>query len=240
MELEELLKKAATEPAYRAEFYDRLLNSDLFVLTHGSDIPEGEHTLNEAASVSMVSFEDGKIPVFTSTERIFDKQVIDHQVDYLAMKGRDLFTTVRGATLILNPFSDFGKELLPDELERVLNGTIIFGSAQTITMEKSTEVLLGQPAIVPDEMLHSLKLLFATKSGIRAAYLGWIHDAKSNIPPHYVIGVETEGEASELIREAGFTAQQHLKPGEFVDFLTVDESDGVSGYLRGTEPFYRR
>ena len=158
----------------------------------------------------------------------------------MAMKGRDLFITVKGATLILNPFSDIGKELLPTELERLLNGTIVTASGETITMEKSTEVLIGQPANVPDAMLVSLRTLFAVKPDVEAAFLGWIHDAKSNVPPHYVIGVETVGDATDLIREAGFTAQQHLKPGEFVDFLKMEGSDGVVEYLRGTPPFYQR
>lgn len=71
--LETLLQKAATElPAYRAEFYKRLLSDELIIITQNSGIQKGSQVLQEDSKVKIVSYPDGKIPVFTSTDRIFE------------------------------------------------------------------------------------------------------------------------------------------------------------------------
>lgn len=120
--LDALVQKAATEPAYRAEFYKRLLSDELVVLTKKSGLPDGNQILKQDTQVNIVSYIDGKIPVFTSTEKIFDKGLVKEKVEYIQMKGENLFGLAKGATFILNPYSDYGKELLPDEVERMLSG----------------------------------------------------------------------------------------------------------------------
>lgn len=74
-------KGSDRRPAFRAEFYKRLLSDELVVITEKSGLPEGNHTFEPDTKVNIVSFADGKIPVFTSTERIFDKGVVKEQVD---------------------------------------------------------------------------------------------------------------------------------------------------------------
>lgn len=239
--LEQLLKKAATEPAFRADFYKRLLTEELVVLTQNSNIPEGIQILKQDTSVSLVSYPDGKIPVFTSTERIFDKGVVKEHVEYLQMKGENLFGLAKGATFLLNPYSDYGKELLPDEIERLLNGTILTDTAKTLTIEKDTEVQLGQPAKYPTDIVNSLKILLAERPNVKAAYLGWIFNPGSGEPPHYIFAIDAEGNIQSLTQEAGFTAKQFLEKHEFVDFIKIDRNSGISDYfLYQTKPFYER
>ncbi len=125
LSLEKLLEKAAQEPSYRADFYKRLLNEELIVLTENSSLVNGKQILKEDTEVNIVSFKNGEIPVFTTTDRIFDKNIIDKKVQFLQMKGLNLFELTKGATLILNPYSDSGKEFLPTEIEKIIDGTII-------------------------------------------------------------------------------------------------------------------
>ena len=47
VDLEDLLKKAASEAAFRPELYKRLLTSDLIVLTQNSNIREGRTVLKK-------------------------------------------------------------------------------------------------------------------------------------------------------------------------------------------------
>jgi hypothetical protein len=241
LSLETLLQKAATEPAYRAEFYKRLLSDELVVITEKSGLSEGNQTLQQDTKVNIVSYSDGKIPVFTSTERIFDKGIIKEQVEYLQMKGENLFGLARGATFLLNPYSDYGKELLPDEVEKMLSGKILTDHSKTLTIEKETKVQIGQPAIYPADIVKSLKALFAGKPNVKAAYLGWIYNPDSGEPPHYIFGLDGDGDLQSLIQEAGFTAKQFLSTGELVDFIKVDRNDGLSEYfVKSVEPFYKR
>jgi hypothetical protein len=239
--LETLLKKAATEPAYRAEFYKRILSDELIIITQNSGIQKGSQILQEDTKVKIVSYPDGKIPVFTSTDRIFDKGVVKDEVEYMQMKGENLFDLAKGATFLLNPYSDYGKELLPDEVERMLSGKILTDTSKTLIIEKETKVQIGQPVKYPTDIINSLKILFANKPNLKAAYLGWIFDPESGEPPHYIFGLEADGDIENLTQEAGFTAKQFLESDEFVDFIKMDKKNGLSDYfLKSVEPFYKR
>jgi hypothetical protein len=186
LSLETLLQRSASEAAYRPEFYKRVLSDDLIVITSGAEATEGVKTVQEDTPVNILTLANGVIPVFTAKERIFDKGVITEEVQFMQMAGHALFTMTKGASLVLNPYSDYGKEFLPDEVEQMLNGTILTNSQQEIVYKESTEVLIGAPAKYPDDIVNSLKLLFAGKPRISAAYVAWIHDPATNVPPHYV------------------------------------------------------
>jgi tetratricopeptide (TPR) repeat protein len=124
-ELEQCLMRAASGTSAQKEFYQKLLWNQIYVLTSGRDVSiEGVQTLAKDTIVEFVTFEGGQIPIFTSTNRIFDKGVIKQEVPYVSMKGQDLFGIAKGATFILNPYSSYGKELIPLEIENLLNGTI--------------------------------------------------------------------------------------------------------------------
>jgi len=239
-DLETLLMKAATEPAYRAEFYKRLLSDNLIVITQGSELSEGKQILEKDTQVKIISYPDGKIPVFTSTQRIFDKGIVKEQVNFLEMKGENLFELAKGATFLLNPYSDYGKELLPDEVDSMLKGTILTDKAKTITIQKDTKVQIGQPAVYPKEIINSLSELFSNRANVKAAYLGWIFSPDSGEPPHYIFGLDINGDYNSLVQEAGFTAKQYLKSDDFVDFIKMDNNTGVVNYFKSIQPFYKR
>ncbi|MGL4596842.1 MAG: SseB family protein [Bacteroidia bacterium] len=126
-ELEKSLMQASSTSDASAQkaFYQKLLWNELFVLTgNNSNIEPGIQSLDESKTVQLVAFENGQIPVFTSTNRFFDKNIIQEEVPYLGMKGQDLFGLAKGATFILNPYSNHGKVLTLEEIESLLDGTI--------------------------------------------------------------------------------------------------------------------
>lgn len=239
--IETTLRKASTEPAYRAEFYKRLLSEKLIVLTDKSDLSEGVQTLQENTNINLMTLTNGKIPVFTSTSKIFDKGIIKEQVPFLEMKGEDLFNLATGATFILNPYSDYGKELLPEEIKNLLQGTILTDNHRQITIEKETQIQIGQPANYPTEMVNSLRTLFQNRPSVKAAYLGWIFNPSANEPPHLIFALDIETDKQSITNEAGLTVEQYRKANEIVDFIQIETSDGISEYfLNKTKPFYVR
>jgi hypothetical protein len=124
-ELEHCLMHAASDIMARKGFYQKLLWNQLFVLTAGQpDFEEGHKTLEKDTTIQSVAFENGRIPVFTSPNRMFDKGIIKSQVPYLAIKGQDLFEVAQGATFIINPYSEYAKEIIPAEIESLMNGAI--------------------------------------------------------------------------------------------------------------------
>ena len=239
-ELESLLKKAADEPAYRMEFYKRLLNEKLFVITKGGELPNGIRYVEKDTMVNILSLEDGRIPVFTSTDRIFDKKIIKEQVHFLELKSEDLFNLVKGATLILNPYSDYGKEILPTEIENLLHGVFPHGEPTSVEIKKSTTIIIGQPAKYPTQIVKSLSELFSKKANVHTAYLGWIHYPSTNEPPHYIFAIDADGDWNTLVKEAGFITREILRSDEIVDFIRMENSGGLSDYfIKQTTPFYK-
>jgi hypothetical protein len=241
LSLEIILQKASSEPAYRPLLYKRLLSDELVVLTKNSPFKGGNQIAQVNTDISLISLEDKRIPVFTSTERIFDKGVIKEQVEFLKMKGEDLFKLAKNATFVLNPYSDFGKDLIPTEIEGMLDGTILTYNSKRITITKPTNIIIGQPAKYPTEIVNSLKILFANNLNVKSAHVGWYHNPESKVPPHYIIGIDADGDFQGLTQQAGFTTQQFLSKGELVDFIKMDTRGGIRDYfLNKTEPFYKR
>jgi hypothetical protein len=123
-DFETLIKKAATEPSYRAEFYKRLLTEKLVVLTQTNIVPNGTYTTTENTPISVLTLSDLRIPVFTSTDRIFDNGVIKTQVNFVELEGQVLLKMLSNKTILINPYSDYGKELIPSEIENILRDDI--------------------------------------------------------------------------------------------------------------------
>nr|WP_319272487.1 enhanced serine sensitivity protein SseB C-terminal domain-containing protein [uncultured Draconibacterium sp.] len=240
-DLETLLLKASSDSSARKDFYVKLLWSELFVLTaEESTLERGNKILEKDTEVKLINLENGVLPVFTSTNRIFDKGYIKEQVPFMAMKGHDLFNLTKGSKLVLNPYSDYGKELLPNEIERLLDGSI-FEQTNDITIEKETQIQIGQPKIYPDRLIKSLSDLFKTKPKTKAAYIAVIRINENETEPHYLIGIEYEGQFNEITKVAGPLVEKHLTNNEVVDFVQIDYKSGVSKYLLNeTKPFYKK
>jgi hypothetical protein len=238
---ENLLRRAADDPAYRVEFLKRLLTEKLIIITKESIGAEGITILEKDTKVNIYTLQDGSIPVFTSTDRIFDNGIIKDKVNFLELNSRDLFSNIAvGRTFILNPYSDYGKKLLPQEIERLLDGTIFTEGGKQIVIEKSTPVQIGQPAKYPTEVVKSLTRLFSGKPEVNAAYLAWIYLPSSNDPPHYIFAIDLISNWSEISSEAGFLTQEVLGTGEIVDFVQISNRGDINDYFKSIMPFYKK
>ena len=121
-DLEQVLMKAVKDALHRKEFYTKLLWSELYLLTDGHH--KGVKYLEKGTTVNLIIFKTGQIPVFTSANRIFDKGINKGKVPYIVLKGQNLFALAKGATFILNPYSDYGRELDQQEIAALMNGKI--------------------------------------------------------------------------------------------------------------------
>jgi hypothetical protein len=239
--LEALLKKAAKEPAYRSEFYKQLLKSELVVMTRNDGPPKGKFVAKEDTKISILSFEEHRIPVFTSIERIFDKEVVKQQVSYAKLQADVIFKMLPGKTLLLNPYSDYGKELLPNEIERLLSGGFFTDAVKPVVVTKNSAFAIGQPAKYPTEVVKSLIELFSNKPNVYAAYLGWIQNSSTDEPPHLIFGIDAVNDWDNIVQEAGFTVHQILNKNDFVDFIQISNGNSISDYfLKSTTPFYKK
>lgn len=241
-DLHAALVDATQEAAKRPAFYKALMDAEVFVIGHtGQATAEGALSLEAGDDVSLVHWEkaDGTpvIPFFSHIEAL--QQAIESETRYLRLPTRSLFEMTRGATLYLNPKSDYGKEFVPHEVDALLD-TGMNQRAQRRVVEKETRVLLGQPRAYPQAMVEALCQLLPSHPGVKAAYLCLMQDAEAENTPVLLIGFEGD-DLEQAMQEAGSVVVDTAPDNQPVDFIVVDESSAGPGeYLRKTEAFYRQ
>ena len=241
--LELALATAATDAAHRPEFYRMLLESEVFVLGHTEVKREGHRTVAAGEKLSIMNWQksDGTavIPFFASLEAL--RRAIKAEQSFVAMPARSLFEITKGATLVLNPESSHVKEFFPNEIEALLT-TGMNQVAQTRVVQKATQVLLGQPANYPAEMVSALTRLLAKHPSVKAAYLCLMHDPSIQEKPSLVVGFEGDAGLERAMQEAGSVATDTAPKGQPVDFVRVVRGDKGLGeyFIKSVRPFYER
>jgi len=235
-ELEKALLKAVKDPASATDFYRLLLASDLLVL----GTVEGRESATEAFSLApgnnvklVTGIKDGAkyLPVFSSLARMQD--YVKEESKYLSVNGRALLDLTRGAPVILNPASLYGKELSPEQVRQLLDGP------------SQIRTIAGEAAAYPVALVEMLSRLFAARSDIETAWLIQVSPAERPQEPHPLVGIEFGALAQTdwlSLMQAIETAAQAVLPGMTFDVQRVDRYSpaGMAGILLQTEPFYRR
>ncbi len=239
--LEKSLVKAATHPSARPQFYHDLLEAEIYIVNKDTGNPSiQDQDYRPGSELRIQQLKKGDqfwLPIFSSLPRL--QQFTNSGTNYLRMRARDFFEMTRGANIILNPNLAFGKEFLPQEIDQLLDGSI-FSPGQTYTAPKDTQVLIGQPAIYPNEFVKALSDYFATNPLVNRAYLAQVHYPENDEKPHLLIGIDAQGDWEMVIGDAGMIASNVLEKGEWIDFMRLDDS-GISQYLvNKTRPFYEK
>lgn len=236
--LEQLLEMATNDPAYRPQFYDELMRSELFVLhvpERNAESRRGMLHLEKDTQIKLVEFqaEDGHrvIPMFTSVKAIQEGAETDES--YLMIDVKTLFEITKGASYILNPYSNYSKDFLPEEVEGLLKNNLAKYSVNLV--EKDEKILVGQPKQYPHALVKALRKYFSTTYSVHAAYLVQIHVPEKNEAPHVMVGVKLFKDHDKTLRRAILVAQPLIKDGEFVDFMAVESGGGL---FKGVPPFF--
>jgi hypothetical protein len=237
-ELERSLMKAASEPEHRAQFYRDFLASEILILPVG-DLPEiKDGIVQTGTNLSLQHFEaNGKsyLPFFSSLPRL--QAAIREEREYLKLAVRPFLEMTRGALLLLNPGSDYGKEFLPDEVSRLLDGSIF--QPQRHVVERATQVLIGQPAKYPTQLVEALRRLYAKLPKVRAAYLAQHFDPSRDKTPGLLIALETAGDWDQIVSESGICVQGLTPDHDHTDFVELQKS-GLRGHFAQVKPFYKQ
>jgi hypothetical protein len=237
-ELERSLMKAASQPAHRAQFYRDFLASDIFILPTG-ELPEIKDGLVQTDSkLSIQHMEaNGKnyLPFFSSLPRL--QAAIRGQRNYLKLAVRPFLEMTKGATLLLNPGSDYGKEFLPEEVSQMLDGSIFHPHGHVV--ERGTQVLIGQPANYPTELVEALRHLYTKLTKVRAAYLAQYFDPSRDKAPGLLIAIDAEEDLDRIISESGICSQGLTPNHDHIDFVQLRQS-GLQKHFAQVKPFYKQ
>ncbi len=244
-QLETLLVRAATDPAARPDFYRELVRAALFALTPNSPETEGTHTAAVHTTLSLVNMQGPGgpfTPLFTSRVRIEEAvRRIGRPMGWVGIQGGALLGMLaqHPQTAVLNPGFPYGKELTPDEIRAIADGTLLQTGARRVAA--GAQVLLGQPAVYPRELVEALVRLFRERASVKAAYLAQI-DLDGEMAPHPVVGIVSSDYAKDA-PAAGMVAQGAAGVQAPVDFVDMGDGAGstIVKYLReSTMAFYLR
>lgn len=233
--LEEALVAAVKNPATAPNFYRLLLESDLLVLgtVEGQDTGGAKFSLEPGGRLALVTGEksDGQkfLPVFSSLARM--QAYVKDEAKYLAINGRALFETTRGAPLVLNPASEYGKELSPAEV-----GQLLDGAAPQDQEPRLAKTIMGE-ADYPMALVNALTALFQARPDVQTAWM--IQVTFADRQPHPLIGIETTGDMASLVQQIQRIAESAAPDMEF-DVQRVDRKNplGMADALLQAEPFY--
>lgn len=240
--LEESLVRAIDEPGHRSQFYRDFLAADLFVGLHGPAPPMENGTIKPGTGVHIQGVEAGGktyLAVFSSMPRL--RTFLDEEVATLRLACRDLLEMTRGAELMLNPGSDYGKEFVAEEIAALLDGSMFEGRRRAV--ESDTQVLLGQPAKYPRPLVDALRQVYEKRPEVQAAYVAWMvdpGDPRRGESGALLVAIDTAGEWDELSAESGGVAQGVAQEYGPVDFVRLEPEGSLWGYFRKVRPFYRR
>lgn len=241
--LADIIEQAGTIKEYRAIFYEKFLKSDIYVL-----VKKGYNDNQEAnsfnANAPIITFENQQIPIFTDPKHIYDQGVIQEEMSYMKVNGRAFLELAMGHNIIVNPFSKVYKELVPNEIAEMLNGSI-FNVVKDNVAHIQMNVQIGKPEVEPQALLADLKKTFASIPIISSAYLGWMFNARIDQKPHYLFAVECDikngAEFKEIADVISNLCKPHLKKHEYIDIIRLEKNGNFSDYFYNQDqPFYTK
>ena len=235
----QIIEEAGANPEYRAVFYERLLKDHIYVVverTEQTDLTEGL-----TPNTPIITFENGIIPVFTDPKHIYDGGAITEEVDYIKVIGRYFLEMTIGRGIVVNPFSKFYKELIPQEIAEMLSGQI-FNPTHAPVIHAKMNALIGPPDHLPEELIVDLFEAFTSEECIKQAHIGWTFNQALDKEPHYIIAIEStekEGTFETIAQLTSDACQAHLKGDQVIDIIKLEKEGNFSEYFYNqSTPFY--
>jgi hypothetical protein len=242
-DIERSLVRAYSEPAHRPDFLRQLLDAEVFLvlIPSGAGVQkasDGTMTLPKGTKLQLQSLRRGDqrfLPFFSAPSRVHAVFKSDHIV--APDKPRAIFQRYSDAQFVLNPGSDYGKDFLRDEADRLLRGDFGDGLTRT-TIDAPMRILVAQPVDYPTELVAALSGLFKEIPAIDAAHLALI--ASPGDEAHLVIAMSITGDWDAVMEKLGPKLKNVLAADKRVDFMALAGSPLESHLRSNTQPFYVR
>jgi hypothetical protein len=241
-DLERALVAAAADETRRAEFYGRLFDTKVFVL--GDVVPA---LMGGGQEMRLLAARNGARDyhlVFSSQTRL--RNFANPDQPFVHILGRELFGNVQGPWFYLNPGVEYGRELPPDEVARMMASLPPPpppATANTVTLDAPTEIKVFQPSSNPAALVEALSAAFDARADVLAAHLILIAFEGDGEEPHFMIGVETTADWEVVSDEVGRIAAG-VMPDQLFDVAAIDRAnktqEGLNAALLSVPPFYTR
>lgn len=239
-DLERSLVRAADDKEARVPFLKDLLDGELsFALIESGGKGQGYE-------VPEVTHEDQSfVPIFTADSRV--KAMFGRErMKIVRQSFRQIVEQVEGAHFVLNPGSDYGRELYAEDVAAMLAGD--FEKAAETDDEDDggdfEDVALPsavvRPSPMPTHLTAPLAKLFAGMPEVRAGHVAQALFAEPDGLKRLVIGLALEegADLDDTLDKLGEVLDRVAKPSDIIDFVSVPGSP-LDGYFeRDAAPFY--
>ncbi|MBW8707688.1 MAG: enhanced serine sensitivity protein SseB C-terminal domain-containing protein, partial [Alphaproteobacteria bacterium] len=161
------------------------------------------------------------------------QEFVKTESKFLSIRGRDLLDITRGAPVILNPASEYGKELSAREVVQLLDG--MGAGIPQYSIEEE----------YPQALVETLASVFAARADVAAAWMVKVRFSDQGGERHPLVGIEMDsaigGDWPSLIKAIEDAAQTGV-PGMVFDLHRVDRANpiGLTEALLNAPPFYVR
>ncbi|WP_020177638.1 enhanced serine sensitivity protein SseB C-terminal domain-containing protein [Methylopila sp. M107] len=234
-DLERALVRAADDKSARAPFLKTLLDAELaFALTdagqEGYRVPE----LEEGGEVF--------VPIFTSEKRV-QPAFGEEKMFVVKQTLRQILQQVEGAHFVLNPGSDYGRELFDEDIKAMLAGD--FEKAAESDDERPENeydlpTAVGRPTPTPTHLITPLTRMFAAMREVKSAHIAQAIFPDPDGTKRLVIGVSTDGDLDFVLDRVTQLLDRVAKPSDVIDFVPIPGSP-LDGYFeRDVNPFYKK
>lgn len=239
-EIERLFQAAVSDVSARPTLEWSILSADLFFIVEGENLPEGRISLQEGTRVGLRMMQDGDgttaLPAFTSLA-LLTAALKGEEVRYAVMRGADLFTMTRGTRVLVNPFGPYGKQFFSEEIERLLaGGTSSDGPTE---LHAGTQVLLGQLAEKPEDLMKAISEALAKEPAVTAAYIAAMAAPGSDSSLHPIVGIAC-GSGYEGVRDrlAPVLSSWARSTNRTVDLFDMAAESPITQHLSESHRFY--
>lgn len=243
-DLERALVRAAEDAAARVPFLMMLLDAELsFGLIEGGggkgagyEVPEVTH--------EDVSF----VPIFTSDVRV-KAMFGPERMMVVRQSFRQIVEQVEGANFVLNPGSDYGREIYAEDVAAMLAGdfekaaeTDDFEPGQGGPEEEDLPKAVGRASPPPTHLTAPLAKLFAALPQVRSAHIAQAIFEGPDGFKRLVMGVAVEpgADVDDVFDRVGEVLARVAKPSDVIDFVPVPGSPLDGYFQRDAAPFYRK
>ena len=110
------------------------------------------------------------------------------------------------------------------------------GRSNPITVEKTTQVLIGEPADYPHGLVEAVRTLLKTMREVKKA---WLLFMQKDGEQSFLIVVDFQGDHRKIFDAIGQAATSHLKPGQFIDMVPFGDGFGRNA-VKNHKPFYKK
>lgn len=206
------------------------------------NIPVGEIDTSKIGEIGFMSLPDGRVPIFTSTDRIAEKGFIHEGTPYISIRGARLLASNPNLKFVINPFSEYARNLFPEETAKILAGNNLYDQSHTseFTVDDRKKILLGIPRVYPWELMDDLIRLYRDYPEVDEVFVAIIKHLDSDRTPNYIFAIRTQDLYNEIANETGILVQKAMKDNQIFEIVRLDGDTFFEGFFKNTLPFYKR